>query len=153
MRSKGGAKEEKRARKLRKQRRMTLIRIMYWRKSRKVRYDGKDRRKYRNEARASKRWLQRRIKKEAEEVSSRERKRRTRETRDKDGRRKGGAGRGGMARPVLASSTEENSIRKIGVPQHTWGDGSCWLWAVAGARGKLEGREGPTENDLILERE
>eukprot|EP00965_Chrysotila_dentata_P141760 4685256-Pleurochrysis_carterae.AAC.4 len=52
-----------------------------------VRYDGKDRRKYRNKVRASKRWLQRRNKKEAEEMNSRERKRRTRKTQDQDRRR------------------------------------------------------------------
>eukprot|EP00965_Chrysotila_dentata_P122072 4035472-Pleurochrysis_carterae.AAC.1 len=44
-------------------------------------------------------------------------------------------------------------MRDMGVPQHTWGDGSCWLWAVAGALQKLEGEEGPTENDIKLEKE
>eukprot|EP00965_Chrysotila_dentata_P044945 1493253-Pleurochrysis_carterae.AAC.1 len=44
-------------------------------------------------------------------------------------------------------------MRTIGVPEYTWGDGSCWLWAVAGALGMLEGKEGPTENDIKLERE
>eukprot|EP00965_Chrysotila_dentata_P196427 6177565-Pleurochrysis_carterae.AAC.1 len=43
-------------------------------------------------------------------------------------------------------------MKDIGVPQHTWGDGSCWLWAVAGAMGKLEGTSRPTEKDLQLER-
>eukprot|EP00965_Chrysotila_dentata_P120284 3977395-Pleurochrysis_carterae.AAC.1 len=43
-------------------------------------------------------------------------------------------------------------MRNIGAPQHTWGDGSCWLWAEAGAMGKLEGKNVPTEKDIALER-
>eukprot|EP00965_Chrysotila_dentata_P090606 2990784-Pleurochrysis_carterae.AAC.1 len=68
-------------------------------------------------------------------------------------RRKGGAGRRGKARTVHASNVEEELICNIGAPQYTWGDGSCWLWAVAGALHKLEGNENPTENDIRLERE
>eukprot|EP00965_Chrysotila_dentata_P190288 6173778-Pleurochrysis_carterae.AAC.1 len=71
---------------------------------------------------------------------------------DKKGKRKGGAGRGRGAKSVNSSTIEEELMTKIGVPQQTWGDRSCWLWAVAGTLGKLEGREGPTENDLTLER-
>eukprot|EP00965_Chrysotila_dentata_P182704 6032699-Pleurochrysis_carterae.AAC.1 len=44
-------------------------------------------------------------------------------------------------------------MKDIGVPQYTWGDGSCWLWAVAGALRKLEGEEVPTEKDIQLEKE
>eukprot|EP00965_Chrysotila_dentata_P183029 6044062-Pleurochrysis_carterae.AAC.1 len=43
-------------------------------------------------------------------------------------------------------------MKHIGVPHHTWGDGSCWLWAVAGAKGMLEGTVGPTEKDIQMER-
>eukprot|EP00965_Chrysotila_dentata_P000241 7365-Pleurochrysis_carterae.AAC.1 len=68
-------------------------------------------------------------------------------------RRKGGAGGRGRARAVHASNVEEELMRGIGVPQNTWGDGSCWLWAVAGALHKLEGDESPTDNDMRLEKE
>eukprot|EP00965_Chrysotila_dentata_P130198 4304935-Pleurochrysis_carterae.AAC.1 len=85
-------------------------------------------------------------------VLNRERNRRKGEALDTNGKRTGGAGRGKIARPVQASITEEEIRRDIGAPQHTWGDGSCWLWAVAGALDKMEGKEGPTENDIKLER-
>eukprot|EP00965_Chrysotila_dentata_P046213 1536195-Pleurochrysis_carterae.AAC.1 len=68
-------------------------------------------------------------------------------------KRKGGAGGPGKARAVYASNIEEEILKDIGTPQQTWGDGSCWLWAVAGALNKLEGREVPTERDIQLERE
>eukprot|EP00965_Chrysotila_dentata_P110452 3649413-Pleurochrysis_carterae.AAC.1 len=67
--------------------------------------------------------------------------------------RRGGAGGRGCARTVNASDIEEEILKDIGVPQQTWGDGSCWLWAVAGAMNKLEGSESPTENDIQLEKE
>eukprot|EP00965_Chrysotila_dentata_P104887 3464500-Pleurochrysis_carterae.AAC.1 len=65
-------------------------------------------------------------------------------------KREGGVRR---ARAVDASDVEAELIRDIGTPQYTWGDGSCWLWAVAGALHKLEGKERPTENDIRLEKE
>eukprot|EP00965_Chrysotila_dentata_P096776 3198409-Pleurochrysis_carterae.AAC.1 len=54
---------------------------------------------------------------------------------------------------VEASNVEAEFMKDIGVPQYTWGDGSCWLWAVAGAVQKLEGKEVPTEKDIQLEKE
>eukprot|EP00965_Chrysotila_dentata_P102981 3399228-Pleurochrysis_carterae.AAC.1 len=54
---------------------------------------------------------------------------------------------------VEASDVEDELMRDIGVPQYTWGDGSCWLWAVAGALQKLEGKKVPTEKDIRLEKE
>eukprot|EP00965_Chrysotila_dentata_P104543 3452470-Pleurochrysis_carterae.AAC.1 len=68
-------------------------------------------------------------------------------------KRRAGAGGRGRAREEDASIIEEEILKDIGVPQQTWGDGSCWLWAVAGALNKLEGREVPTESDLQLEKE
>eukprot|EP00965_Chrysotila_dentata_P196509 6177619-Pleurochrysis_carterae.AAC.1 len=120
---------------------------------RKLKYDGKNRRKYRNKVKASKRWLQQKDKREAEEAINKERRRRPRRTKDKRGERKGGAGWNPLARPVYASSIEEGVMKVIGVPQRTWGDGSCWLWAVAGALGILESKEWPTNQDIRVERE
>eukprot|EP00965_Chrysotila_dentata_P259283 6213507-Pleurochrysis_carterae.AAC.2 len=68
------------------------------------------------------------------------------------GRRKGGAGKRKMATPVMPNECENELMKDIGAPHYTWGDGSCWLWAVAGAMGKLEGTAGPTEKDIQLER-
>eukprot|EP00965_Chrysotila_dentata_P118142 3904803-Pleurochrysis_carterae.AAC.1 len=138
---------------LREQRRWTQSIIRNWQLARKLTYDGKNRRKYRNKVRASKRWFRHKHMKEAEEANIRERQRRPGKTQEKGVIRKGGAGENSPARPVYASSTEEGVMRIIGVPQHTWGDGSCWLWAVAGALGMLEGKEGPTDKDIKLERE
>eukprot|EP00965_Chrysotila_dentata_P148896 4917361-Pleurochrysis_carterae.AAC.1 len=153
MQSKADERKTRRRRKLKLQRRQTQTRIRNWQTTRKLTYDGKNRRKYRNKVRASKRWLQQKYKKEAEEAINRERRRRTGGTEDGGGARKGGAGRKPLARPVYASSIEEGVLKSIGVPQNTWGDGSCWLWAVAGALGMLEGMEGPTDKDIRLERE
>eukprot|EP00965_Chrysotila_dentata_P260100 6213783-Pleurochrysis_carterae.AAC.3 len=109
--------------------------------------------KYRHKIRASKCWLQKQSNTEAKEANSRECRERGRKTRHEDTRRRGGAGGRGRARAVSASSIEEEIMKDIGVPQQTWGDGSCWLWAVAGALHKLEGNEGPTENDINLKKE
>eukprot|EP00965_Chrysotila_dentata_P043317 1439726-Pleurochrysis_carterae.AAC.1 len=88
----------------------------------------------------------------AEGANIREQRKRAGEAQQQNGRRKGGVGRGKGARPVYASNIEEELMKDIGVPQHTWGDGSYWLGAVAGTRGQLEGKEGPTENDIQVER-
>eukprot|EP00965_Chrysotila_dentata_P066225 2191715-Pleurochrysis_carterae.AAC.1 len=109
--------------------------------------------KYRQKIRASKRWIRKRVITEAKEANIREGRKRGRQKREKDERRRGGAGGGGRARALNASSIEEEHMRDIGAPQYTWWDGSCWLWAVAGALHKLEGKEGPTEKDIQLEKD
>eukprot|EP00965_Chrysotila_dentata_P144921 4785791-Pleurochrysis_carterae.AAC.1 len=90
---------------------------------------------------------------EAKEANIKEGRNRVQKLKGTHTKRKGGAGRGSRARAVEASEVEEELMRDIGVPQYTWGDGSCWLWAVAGALQKLEGKEIPTENDIQLEKE
>eukprot|EP00965_Chrysotila_dentata_P201055 6180354-Pleurochrysis_carterae.AAC.1 len=98
--------------------------------------------------------MRRKCRTEAKEANIRECKNRVKKTKEKNIKRKGGgAGGRGRARTVEASNVEEEIMRDIGVPQYTWGDGSCWLWAVAGALHKLEGKEAPTENDIQLEKE
>eukprot|EP00965_Chrysotila_dentata_P226680 6195561-Pleurochrysis_carterae.AAC.1 len=54
-------REERRTRRLREQRRRTWTRIKHWRAARKLRYDGKDRRKYIHKVRAPIGWLKKRI--------------------------------------------------------------------------------------------
>eukprot|EP00965_Chrysotila_dentata_P030698 1022222-Pleurochrysis_carterae.AAC.1 len=139
----GTNKTEARVRKANRQRKLIQQRIRRWNKTRKLKYDGKDRKKYRHKVKASKRWLWSRSRNdtEAKEANSREHRKRTRKMGGRDMKRKGGAGGRGRARAVNASSIEEEIMKDIGVPQQTWGDGSCWLWAVAGALHKLEGRE------------
>eukprot|EP00965_Chrysotila_dentata_P128107 4236072-Pleurochrysis_carterae.AAC.2 len=114
---------------------------------------AQDKRKYRHKVRASMRWMRGKDSTEAKEANIRERRNRTKKISEKNTSRKGGAGGRGKARAVDASSVEEELINNIGSPQHTWRDGSCWLWAVAGALHKLKGRESPTENDIRLEKE
>eukprot|EP00965_Chrysotila_dentata_P025770 855846-Pleurochrysis_carterae.AAC.1 len=87
------------------------------------------------------------------EANLREGRNRAKKMKEGDVKRKGGAGGNSIARRVKASYVEEELMRDIGVPEHTWGDGSCWLWAVAGALQKLEGKEVPTEKDVQLEKE
>eukprot|EP00965_Chrysotila_dentata_P063732 2111841-Pleurochrysis_carterae.AAC.1 len=151
---KRATKAETQDRKKLLQRRAMQRRIRIWCKACRKKYDGKDRMKYRHKVRASKRWLRMRSPKEAWKANSREHKNRAGKPRDKDMKRRGGAGGCGTARTVNASNIEEEILNDdVGVPQQTWGDGSCWLWAVAGALNKLEGSEFPTENDLQLEKE
>eukprot|EP00965_Chrysotila_dentata_P015064 498682-Pleurochrysis_carterae.AAC.2 len=130
------------------QRRTTQSRIREWCKACRNKHDGKDRMKYRHKVRASKRWLRMRSPKEAWKANSREHTKHEGKPQDKDMKRRGGAGGCGIARTVNASDIEKEISNDVGVPQLTWGDGSCWLWAVAGALNKLEGREFPTENDI-----
>eukprot|EP00965_Chrysotila_dentata_P060193 1995831-Pleurochrysis_carterae.AAC.1 len=146
-------KTEARTKLAEQRRRLIQRRIKKWNKECIRKYDGKDRRKYRHKVRASNRWLKRRGKTEAKEANAREHRRHRRGKGRKDTRRRGGAGHRREARPVHVSKVEEELMKDIGVPQHTWGDGSCWLWAVAGALQQLEGKECPTENDIQLERE
>eukprot|EP00965_Chrysotila_dentata_P210357 6185843-Pleurochrysis_carterae.AAC.1 len=68
MRSKEETKGERRARRLRQQRKAIQKRIRNWYKARKLKYNGKDRRRYRSKVRASKRLLHRSARKEAEEA-------------------------------------------------------------------------------------
>eukprot|EP00965_Chrysotila_dentata_P133190 4404570-Pleurochrysis_carterae.AAC.1 len=135
------------------QRRSTHRRIRKWRTACRKKYDGKDRTKYRHKVRASKRWLRTRSLKEAWKANIREHKKHVRRPRDKDMKRRGGAGGRRAAKMVNASDIEKEILNDVGVPQQTWGDGSCWIWAVAGALNKIEGREYPTEKDLQLEKE
>eukprot|EP00965_Chrysotila_dentata_P223496 6193612-Pleurochrysis_carterae.AAC.1 len=143
--NKGETKSEARVRNANRQRKLVQQRIRIWSKAHKLKYDGKDRKKYRHKARASKRWLWSKHKSdtEAKEANRREHRKRMKKARDRDMdmRRKGGAGGRGRARTVNASRIKEEILKDAGVPQQTWGDGSCWLWAVAGALHKLEGRE------------
>eukprot|EP00965_Chrysotila_dentata_P076137 2515284-Pleurochrysis_carterae.AAC.1 len=128
-RSKADVKKTRRCRRLRQQRRQTQTRIRNWQSTRKLTYDGSGGSNQQGEARTyrgNQGWRR---------------------------RTQGGAGWKPLARPVYASSIEEGVLKGIGVPQNTWGDGSCWLWAVAGALGMLEGKEGPTDKDIRLERE
>eukprot|EP00965_Chrysotila_dentata_P056893 1887752-Pleurochrysis_carterae.AAC.1 len=152
-RNKREIRKARRRSKLRQQRRQTQNCIKKWQAARKLKYDEKNRKKYRNKVRASKRWSQQKDKKGAEEAIKRERGRCAGRTKEGGGERKGGAGWNPLAKPVHASNIEEGVMQVIGVPQRTWGDGSCWLWAVAGALGILEGKEGPTDKDIRLERE
>eukprot|EP00965_Chrysotila_dentata_P205959 6183266-Pleurochrysis_carterae.AAC.1 len=92
--------------------------------------------------------MQQRSRNEAVEVNRRECRRRRTGNHGGLGGRKGGAGKRKVATPVTTSSCEDELMKDIGVPQCTWGDGSCWLWAVAGAMGKLEGTTCPTEKDV-----
>eukprot|EP00965_Chrysotila_dentata_P169136 5584891-Pleurochrysis_carterae.AAC.1 len=131
------------------QRRIIQQRIRRWNKTRKVK--DKDRKKYRHKVRSSLQWM--RGKTEAMEANIREGGNRTKKMRKENVKRKGGAGGKGRARMVETSNVEEELMRDIGVPQYTWGDGSCWLWAVAGALQKLERKGIPTEKDRQLERE
>eukprot|EP00965_Chrysotila_dentata_P183111 6046793-Pleurochrysis_carterae.AAC.1 len=88
-------------------------------------------RKYRHKVKAAKRWWRRRTEAEAREANIRERRKHAKETWEKDARRSGGAGRGRRARAVNASDIEEELMRDIGVPQHTWGDGKKeWRAAI-----------------------
>eukprot|EP00965_Chrysotila_dentata_P262531 6214596-Pleurochrysis_carterae.AAC.2 len=123
-----------------------------WSKARKLKYDGKTGRSYRSKVRASKRWMQQRSRNEVVEMNLRERNRRRTGDHGGLGRRKGGAGKRKVATAVTTNSCEDEIMKDFGVPQYTWGDGSCWLWTVPGAMGKLEGTTGPTENDVQLER-
>eukprot|EP00965_Chrysotila_dentata_P085403 2817328-Pleurochrysis_carterae.AAC.1 len=59
------------------------------------------------------------------EANLKEGRSRTKKTKEGNEKRKGGAGGRGRARMVEASNVEEELMRDIGVPQHTWGDGSC----------------------------
>eukprot|EP00965_Chrysotila_dentata_P004359 141800-Pleurochrysis_carterae.AAC.1 len=81
-----------------RQRQLIQQRIRRWNKTRKGKYDGKDRMKYRQKIRASKRWLERRGTTEAQEANTRESRKRGRQKREKDKRRRGGSGGGGRAR-------------------------------------------------------
>eukprot|EP00965_Chrysotila_dentata_P031415 1047277-Pleurochrysis_carterae.AAC.1 len=150
---KEGTKESTREIRKIQRRRAIQHRIRRWNKTRKVKYDDKDRMKYRHKARASLRWIRRICKTEAREMNIKECKNRGKNTRKTNTRRKGVAGGKKRARAVDPSDVEAELIRDIGAPQYTWGDGSCWLWAVAGALHKLEGKESPTENDILLEKE
>eukprot|EP00965_Chrysotila_dentata_P236770 6201522-Pleurochrysis_carterae.AAC.1 len=109
-------------------------------------------RSHRSKVRASKRWMQQRSRNEAVVVVLRERNRLRTGDHGGLGRRKGGAGKRKVATPFTTNSCDDELMKDIGVPQYTWGDGSCWLWAVAGAMGKLEGTTGQTENGTQLER-
>eukprot|EP00965_Chrysotila_dentata_P148688 4909908-Pleurochrysis_carterae.AAC.1 len=152
--NRGGAKVSKRAKRAIQLRRLVHQRIRRWNKTRKVKYHDKERRKYRHKVRASLRWMQRKGSAEqAKEANIREGRNRVKKTREKIMKRKGGAGGRGKAKTVEFSNVEEELMKDIGVPKYTWGDGSCWLWAVAGALQKLEGKEAPTENDIQLEKE
>eukprot|EP00965_Chrysotila_dentata_P157935 5218019-Pleurochrysis_carterae.AAC.4 len=55
-------KGERRTRRLTELRRQVQKRIKNWSQARKLKYDGRMQRKYRNKVRASKRWLQQKIK-------------------------------------------------------------------------------------------
>eukprot|EP00965_Chrysotila_dentata_P147961 4884016-Pleurochrysis_carterae.AAC.8 len=113
--------------------------IKYWTKARKLK--------------ASKHWFKERG--GEEEIDANRRKQQGSNSKEHDRqktKRKGGAGKRNMARQVTPGKVGEGLMRDIGTPQYTWGDGSCWLWVVAGAMGKLEERNGPTENDIKLER-
>eukprot|EP00965_Chrysotila_dentata_P122811 4059087-Pleurochrysis_carterae.AAC.1 len=143
MKNKRGTKANTKANNRTRLRRLTQQRIRRWNKARNRKYDEHPNDGYGGEAQLT----------EAKEANTRECRKRGREKREKDTRRRGGSGGRGRARAVNASSTEEVLMMDIGVPQYTWGDGSCWLWAVAGALHKLEGREGPTEKDIQLEKE
>eukprot|EP00965_Chrysotila_dentata_P138696 4587858-Pleurochrysis_carterae.AAC.1 len=133
------------------QRRIIQRRIQICNKTRNVK--AKDRKKYRHKVRASLQWMRRKLRTEAMEANLREGRNRAETRNEGKVKRKGGAGGRGEARMVEASNVEEELMRDIGVPQYTWGDGSCWLWAVAGALQKLEGKEVPTANDIRLEKE
>eukprot|EP00965_Chrysotila_dentata_P217883 6190276-Pleurochrysis_carterae.AAC.1 len=122
-------KAKNKARERIRRRRLIQQRIREWNKARKGRYDGKDRMKYRQKVRASKRWLRRANSTEAKEVNNRGVGKCGRKKREKDMKRRGGSGGRGGARAVNASEIEEGLMKDIGVPRHTWGDGSCWLWA------------------------
>eukprot|EP00965_Chrysotila_dentata_P225768 6194971-Pleurochrysis_carterae.AAC.4 len=153
MKSKGQTRKKKHEKRETNHSRETLIRMRKWTRARNLKYEGKVERKFRHKVRASKCWLERQENKE--ETEANRRKQHRRKKRDQEGintTRKGGAGKGSTAKRVKPSSREEEILPEIGIPQYTWGDGSCWLWAVAGAMGKLEGRNGPTENDIQLER-
>eukprot|EP00965_Chrysotila_dentata_P194813 6176598-Pleurochrysis_carterae.AAC.4 len=152
LKNKEGAKANDRANKNIRQQRLIQQRIRRWNKTRIVKYYDKDRKKYRHKSRASLPWSRRNYNTEANQANLRERRNRVKMTREENMKRNGGAGGRGRARAVEASYIEEELVRDISVPQHTWGDGSCWLWAVAGALRILEGKEGPTENDIKLEK-
>eukprot|EP00965_Chrysotila_dentata_P081277 2684035-Pleurochrysis_carterae.AAC.1 len=63
------------------------------------------------------------------EANIKEGRNRARKMKEENIKRKGGAGGRGRAKMVEASNVEEELMKDIGVPQYTWGDGSCWLWA------------------------
>eukprot|EP00965_Chrysotila_dentata_P146089 4825660-Pleurochrysis_carterae.AAC.1 len=109
-----GAKAKNRARERIRQRRLIQQRIRRWYKARKGRYEGKDRMKYRQKVRASKRWLRRATPTEAKEANNREGRRRGRKTGEKDIKRRGGSGGREGARAVNASYIEEGLMKDIG---------------------------------------
>eukprot|EP00965_Chrysotila_dentata_P254147 6211777-Pleurochrysis_carterae.AAC.10 len=143
MRSKVDVRQTRRRRKLRQQRRQTQTRIRNWQTTRKLKYDGKNRRKYRN--------------KEAEEAINRE------SGGDVQGepRREEENARGGRVEPPgeagICQQHRGGSNEGHRSPSGHVGGWEllayCWLWAVAGALGILEGKEGPTDKDIRLERE
>eukprot|EP00965_Chrysotila_dentata_P060774 2014092-Pleurochrysis_carterae.AAC.1 len=123
--NKRGAKASSPAKRTIQQRRLIQQRIRRWNKTRKVKRDDKDRKKYRQKVRASLRWMRKKCRTEAKEANIREGRNRVKKKREKNMKRKGGAGGRGRARTVEA---------------------------MAGALQKLEGNEAPTENDIQLEK-
>eukprot|EP00965_Chrysotila_dentata_P002722 88561-Pleurochrysis_carterae.AAC.1 len=87
----GETKTEARVRKANRQRRLIQQRIRRWNKTRKSKYGGKERKKYRHKVRASKRWLWGRSRNdtEAKEANNREHRKCRRKTGGRDMRRKG----------------------------------------------------------------
>eukprot|EP00965_Chrysotila_dentata_P171287 5652822-Pleurochrysis_carterae.AAC.1 len=150
-RNKRGGRATNRAADKTRRRRNIQRRIQRWNKSRKVK--AKDWKKYRHKVRASLQWMGRKRRTEAIKANFRECRSRAQKVREGNTKRRGGAGGNAGAKIVEVSDVERELMRDIGVPQHTWGDGSCWLWAVAGALQKLEGKEAPTETDIRLEKE
>eukprot|EP00965_Chrysotila_dentata_P180329 5953704-Pleurochrysis_carterae.AAC.1 len=128
-----GTRGERQTRRLIEQRRQVLKRIKAWCLARKLVYDGSIERKYRNKVRASKRWSKQKSSREAVVANKREYNRRNRGGHGGLGERKGGAGKQETAAPIVTIGCEDELMKDIGEPQYTWGDGSCWLWAVAGA--------------------
>ena len=69
------------------------------------------------------------------------------------GRQERALGPGGAGRTPEVPSTPawRRVLSGLGPPAPVWPDGSCWLWAVARAMGRLTGGAVPSAADLALE--